>query len=94
MTTMCRALDVSPSGFYARCKRPFSPRVIADDKQFERIRSFHATPDSTYGVQRFYEDLAEEGAHVGHERIARLMRKFVADAPNQLWVADIRYIPT
>jgi putative transposase len=125
VTTMCRALGVSASGFYAWCDRPPSARAIANEKLLERIRSFHAISDGTYGVPRIYEDFLEEGTHVSRKRIARLMRraglrgvsrrkgcwttirdkdarpapdlvqrKFVADAPNQLWVADITYIPT
>jgi transposase InsO family protein len=123
--TMCRALGISASGFYAWRNRPPSARSLADAKLLEQIRGFHATSDGTYGVPRIYEDLVEAGTHVGRKRIARLMRlaglrgvsrrkgcwttvrdqdarpapdlvqrKFVADAPNQLWVADITYVPT
>lgn len=125
VTTMCRALGVSTSGFYAWRDRPPSARTVEDGKLLERIRAFHATSDGTYGVPRIYKDLAEAGARVGRKRIARLMRtaglrgvsrrkgcwttirdkharpapdlvqrQFVADAPNQLWVADITYVPT
>ncbi len=123
--TLCRTLDVSASGFYAWRDRPPAARAIADEQLLERIRAFHATSKGTYGVPRIFEDLAEEGIHVGRKRIARLMRsaglrgasrrkgcwttirdrdaqaapdlvqrKFVADGPNQLWVADITYVPT
>jgi putative transposase len=125
VTTMGRALGVSTSGFYAWRDRPPSERAVADAKLLERIRTFHAISDGTYGVPRIYEDFVEAGTHVSRKRIARLMRsaglrgvsrrkgcwttirdkdarpapdlvqrKFVADAPNQLWVADITYIPT
>jgi putative transposase len=123
--TLCRTLDVSASGFYAWRDRPPAARAIADEQLLERIRAFHATSKGTYGVPRIFEDLVEEGIHVGRKRIARLMRsaglrgvsrrkgcwttirdrdaqaapdlvqrKFVADGPNQLWVADITYVPT
>jgi putative transposase len=125
VTTMCRALGVSTSGFYAWRERSPSKRAIEDDALLEQIRAFHATSDGTYGVPRIYEDFVEAGARIGRKRIARLMRraglrgvsrrkgcwttirdqdarpapdlvqrKFVAEAPNQLWVADITYVPT
>jgi len=123
--TLCRTLGVSASGFYAWRDRPPAVRALADEQLLERIRAFHATSKGTYGVPRIFEDLVEEGIHVGRKRIARLMRaaglrgvsrrkgcwttirdrdaqaapdlvqrKFVADGPNQLWVADITYVPT
>jgi putative transposase len=124
VTKLCRALEVSPSGFYASRERELSARARADAELTARIRAIHAQSRATYGVPRVHAALAAEGIHVGKKRVARLMklaglegvsrrrkyrstrdkdarpapdlvdRKFVATAPNQLWVADITYVPT
>jgi putative transposase len=125
ITTMCRLLGVSASGYYAWEQREPSARTRANEQLLGRIREHHLNSDGNYGRIRILKDLHAEGLVVGHNRVARLMRKaglvgvsrrkgcwttvrnrdaqpapdlvkreFVADAPNQLWVADITYIPT
>jgi putative transposase len=122
---MCRALDVSPSGYYAWNERVPSKRSRADGELVERIREIHVRSRATYGVPRIHAELAADGIAVGRKRVARLMkleklegvsprkstfttvrdpkarpapdlvdRAFTAKAPNELWVADITYIPT
>ncbi len=123
---LCRVLEVSPSGFYAWCDRPPSTRSINDAVTTERIRTFHAASDSTYGMPRIRADLIADGVVISRKRVARLMRRaglrgvsrrrgfvvttqrdqrqrpapdlvnrqFVATQPNQLWVADMTYVPT
>ena len=71
---MCRALGVSPSGFYAACKRPPSPRARADAALLGRIKHIHERARGTYGVPRVHAELAADGIAVGRKRIARLMR--------------------
>jgi putative transposase len=125
VTTLCRILGVSPSGYYAWRGRPPSRRARDDARLLEAIRHSHAESDGTYGAPRVHRDLREQDTRVGRKRIARLMRRaklqgvsrrkwirttvrddsqqqspdlvhrnFVAERPNQLWVADITYIPT
>jgi len=125
VTTMCRVLGVSTSGYYAWRSREQSARASADAALSERIARIHEDSRGTYGAPRIYAELQEEGQPVGRKRVARLMRassivgvsrrrafhttrrdpaarpapdlvdrKFTADGPNQLWVADITYIPT
>lgn len=121
---MCRALGVSPSGYYAWCEREPSERAKADAELTRKIHVIHEQSRSTYGVPRVHAVLAADGIFVGKKRVARLMkiaglegvsrrkkykstrdkdaspapdlveRAFVATAPNQLWVADITYVPT
>jgi len=124
VTKLCRALAVSPSGFYAWQLREPSARAKADAALDLKIHAIHEQSRATYGVPRVHAVLAASGVHVGKKRVARLMkaaglagvsrrrkyrstrdknarpapdlvdRNFVATAPNQLWVADITYVPT
>jgi putative transposase len=125
VTMLCHMLEVSPSGYYAWCKRPPSARQQTDVLLGDRIEAIYRRSHSTYGRARIHDDLKDEGIRVGGKRVARLMRergvvgvsrrkgacttirdrdagpapdlvdrRFVADAPDQLWVADITYVPT
>lgn len=126
VATMCRALGVSESGYYAWRKRPLSRRAKRDLELTVVIRAAHARSDGSYGAPRLLGDLRDAGHRVGQKRIARLLRAeglqgiskrrgptrprretpeappapdlvkraFRATAPNQLWVADITYVPT
>jgi putative transposase len=125
ITTLCRVLAVSASGYYAWTTRPASARATADAALSAQIRAIHKASRETYGERRIYAELLDLGVHVGRKRITRLMRAmglagvsrrkstittirdpdarpapdlverdFTAPGPNQLWVADITYIPT
>jgi putative transposase len=122
---MCRVLELSPSGYYAWCKRAVSARALSDAALLCRIERIHRESGATYGVPRVHAQLVREDIRVGRNHVARLMKRaglkgvtrrkwvrttrrdaerqgaadlvecnFVAAAPNQLWVADITYIPT
>jgi putative transposase len=125
ITTMCRVLEVSTSGYYAWLKRARSQRARDDETLSQRIKKIHTRSKGTYGAPRIHAQLAQEGTHVGRKRVARLMRAanirgvsrrkrysttqrradarpapdlvqrdFSADGPNELWVADITFVPT
>jgi len=72
--TMCRVLGVSPSGYYAWRKRPLSPRARANVELTAHIDAIHRMSRGTYGAPRIHAELAARGLHVGHKRVARLMR--------------------
>ena len=122
---MCRALDVSPSGFYAVQRRPPSQRATVDAELRSQIRVIHDESRGTYGMPRIHAELAAGGVRIGRKRVARLMRlerlegvsrrrktfttrrdrdarpapdlverDFTAAGPDQLWVADVTYVPT
>jgi putative transposase len=74
IATMCRALGVSPGGYYARLKRPLSARTRADAALRARITEIHRRSRATYGAPRIHAELREEGIRVGGKRVARLMR--------------------
>jgi putative transposase len=125
VTTMCRILDVSASGYYAWVTRRPSQRAKQDARLLEHIRTFHQASRGTYEAPRIVRDFRAVGVRVSRKRVARLLnqaglrgvsrrkgvrttirsaqgrpapdlvqRRFVATAPNQLWVADITYVPT
>ena len=126
VTTLCRTLGVSPSGFWAWRTRPPSARSLEDARLTTRITEIHERSRGTYGVPRVHAELRfEDDARIGRKRVARLMREaglegvhrrrttrttiadrdaapapdlvnrvFSATGPDELWVADITYVPT
>jgi transposase InsO family protein len=71
----CRALRLSPSGFYAWQTRPASARARRDEQLRVYVRAAHAASRGRYGRPRVWKDLHEAGEHVSQKRIARLMRE-------------------
>jgi len=125
ISTVCRTLGVSTSGYYAWLVRAPSARKQSDTILGDRVEVIHRRSRNTYGRPRIKAELKDEGVSISNDRLARLMnerqlqgasrrkgvrttvrdrdarpapdlvdRKFVADAPNKLWVADITYVPT
>ena len=125
VTTMCRVLDVSRSGYYDWLKRAPSKRAVANSALLASIEEIHEESDGTYGAPRIHAELVERGTPASLNRVARQMRgadiqgvsrrkgikttrrgahaepardlvnrAFEADGPDQLWVADITYVPT
>jgi len=89
VATMCRVLEVSASGYYAWLKRAPSRRGREDALLTNRIRWIHLRSKGTYGAPRVHAELADEGAHVGRKRVARLMR-----AAGLRGVSRRKYFPT
>jgi putative transposase len=125
VSTQCRVLGVSTSGYYAWLKRPNSQRAQADEAIGDATEVYFEASRCTYGRPRLHVDLKDAGFDVSAKRLARIMRKrnihgasrrkgftttvrdrdarpapdlverkFAADAPDKLWVADITYVPT
>lgn len=124
--TLCRALQVSASGYYAWRARPESARAAANRVLLGDVRRLHARHRGRYGSPRMHAALRAEGRGVSRGRVERLMRRhgirataarryrpgttnsrhglpiapnlleqrFIASAPNQVWLADITYVPT
>ncbi len=74
VTKLCRAVGVSPSGFYAWRGRTPSTRATTDAALTTQIRAIHERARQTYGVPRVHAELAAHDVHVGKKRVARLMR--------------------
>ncbi|MGW6263429.1 DDE-type integrase/transposase/recombinase [Streptomyces sp. NPDC055085] len=79
---VCRELDLSPSTYFARKKRPKSARRLADGRA--RRRGRHSGPAPANHRQRA----------VGAEAAGLVDRDFTADGPDRLWVADMTYVRT
>jgi putative transposase len=71
---MCKALNVSPSGYYARRKRPVSAREMANRKLVKEIEAVYNDSYETYGSPRVYRELKAQGVACSENRVARLMR--------------------
>lgn len=76
IATMCRVLEVSPSGYYAWRTRSRSQRERADEALCKRINAIHDWSEGTYGAPRIHAELRSEGWCVGRKRVARLMQAF------------------
>lgn len=74
VTTMCRVLGVSPSGYWAWTKRPPSARSLADAELTATIRAIHEDSRGTYGIPRVHAELRFGGIRCSRKRVARLMR--------------------
>jgi transposase InsO family protein len=72
---MCRALNVSPAGYYAWRDRPESRRSMQDRTLLSTIRGIHRESRETYGSPSVWDALSKQGHAVGKHRVARLMRQ-------------------
>jgi putative transposase len=70
---MCRALNVSPSGYYAFHSRPKSARAVEDEKLEAQIQTIHESSKQRYGSPRITAELKANGTKVSRKRVARLM---------------------
>ena len=72
---LCKALDVSRSGFHAWATRSPAKRTLDNEALLAAIRQSFTSSDRTYGARRVWHDLLAEGFNYGLHRIERLMRK-------------------
>ena len=75
VTTQCRVLEVSPSGFYAWSNRSPSAHHQTDVLLGDRIEAIHRRSRSTYGRPRVHAELKADGIAISSKRVARLMRE-------------------
>lgn len=75
ISTVCRVLGVSASGYYAWLQRPPSARRQTDMLLGDRIEALYRASRSTYGRPRLKADLRDEGVTISNDRLARLMRE-------------------
>jgi putative transposase len=75
ITTMCRVLSVSVSGYYAWCKREPSRHRREDAHLAERVKTAFQANRGVYGSPRVHAELQAQGISCGRKRVARLMRE-------------------
>jgi putative transposase len=83
VTTLCRVLEVSRSGFYAWEDRDPSKRSMDDDKLCVEIVAIHKASRGTYGSPRVHAELQALGIAVSRKRVARLMRTLGLESPRK-----------
>jgi putative transposase len=74
VSTICRVLKVSRSGYYAWRDREPSTRRRDNAELLQRIRQIHVQSRSLYGSPRITAELNEQGLRCGKHRVARLMK--------------------
>lgn len=128
VSTLCRVVGVSVSGFYAwlRAIPSLQHRAAAEAELRGHIGRIFAARRRVYGSPRVHAELRRQGRRHTRRRVARLMRdmglsarrgrkraprttdsrhdlpvapnllarNFAADRPDQVWLADVSYIPT
>lgn len=73
--TLCRVLQVSPSGYYAARNRPQSAHARDDRRLRVLVRASFETSRQLYGSPRVHADLIEQKIPVAQKRVARLMQE-------------------
>lgn len=73
--TMCRVLNVAPSGYYAWLKTRISDHDQEDIRLLRLIKHSFNQSHGVYGAPRIFLDLRESGETCSKNRIERLMRE-------------------
>lgn len=73
--TMCRALGVSESGYYAWRKRQPGQRQVENERLTEQIREVFQLGRQVYGSPRVHAELRAQGIRCGKHRVAQLMQR-------------------
>jgi transposase InsO family protein len=75
LAVLCKALQVSRSGFYAWRSRKLSTRALADKALVQEIRRVHREHRGACGALKTWRILQQEGVDAGKHRVARLRQK-------------------
>jgi len=75
LAVICRALEVSKSGYYAWKERAKSRHTIANEDLLIEIRRIFLEHDKNYGSPRIYNALRKTEIRCSENRVARLMKK-------------------
>ena len=73
ISSMCRLLEVSRSGYYEWRGRPSRTRPEADQAVEAKVKYYFAQGRGTYGTRRIKHLLAQEGLQVSRRRIGRVL---------------------
>src|SRR5581483_2604979 len=75
VVVMCRALEISESGFYAWRNRSACKHQREDAHLTQKIRQVFVDHQGRYGSPRILRELRDEGIPCSRKRVARLMRQ-------------------
>jgi putative transposase len=76
VSSLCRALQVSRSGYSVWRNRPESHRTRQEQELLACIRATHQESRGTYGSPRIHQELRDDNVACGRNRVARIMRKY------------------
>ncbi len=72
MRTLCRALRIERSGYYAWLKTPKSHRTRSNDKLTSTLKQLWMESGCVYGYRKLHADLQEMGVDCSPNKVARL----------------------
>jgi transposase InsO family protein len=72
---LCKALDVSTSGYNDWLDRPESPRSLENKALTAKIKRSHEQSGEVYGAPKIHKDLIADGETCSENRVARLMNE-------------------
>ncbi len=75
MRTLCRALGVARSAYYATQQKATRPRAVANARLGAKAHELFEASGHTYGSPRLTVALRRAGQPCGRHRVARLMRR-------------------
>ncbi len=88
VVALCRALQVSQSGYFAWIGRSPSRRSQEETYLLVQVRAVHQQSDKSYGSPRVHRDLVAQGIACSRKRVERVMRKYEVRAePARRFVA-------
>ena len=80
LTSMCRVLSTSRSGYYAWCGREPSAHQRDDLALAAHVRRIHVASREAYGARKVWKALLAEGIACGRHRVARVRREHGIEA--------------
>ena len=73
ISSLCRTLEVSRSGYYEWLSRPPRAQTAVDQQVHAKVQHYFAQGRGTYGTRRIKHLLAQDGLQVSRRRIGRLL---------------------
>lgn len=75
ISEMCKAMEVSMSGYYFWLKNPVTQRKKRDAELSKKIILIHQASHKRYGSPRIHKALEKQNEKVGRKRVIRLMQE-------------------
>jgi putative transposase len=75
VTSLCRILEVSRSGYYEWLGRPPSVQLDTDQQLEAKVKQYFAQGRGLYGTRRIKHLLGQEGLRVSRRRIGRVLHQ-------------------